>query len=609
MVPDVAGTGHSFKGAFAYYLHDKRANDALPQLASSERVGWTETRNLATDDMHTAQRVMIATAKQADELKARAGVKATGRKSTKSVYAYSLSWSPDEAATLTRDEMVRAADASLKLLGAENRQAVIVCHTDQKHPHVHVIVNRVDPEDGRMLDGKNDHFKLSDWANEYERERGRVLTPRREEKRQQREQHPDKEKRREYIKQKRAAAKEQTHDPKTRAVMLRELGANQKVQHRDQWRDLAAREKTGRDQIYRASAATIAETIERHKAECKPIWAEHYRGKRAAERKFNQREKSVSGIVVNAWSAARHQQSTGQLNDRGLLTATLANVFSSKAREQAFLQAQELTRQQLASRLKSIGDKEVADLKGQRSQDLAKHRDLFQTERGTLIERQDGDRAKLREAWKQLYGDRSDWSRRQSDGRATKPYKASSQRSAEREGDQQRNADLAPHARGIDRRDYFAARDKAFAERAERFDGPAARAHVPAPPEKQQPNVSGVARPELTSRPFNRAAEYEALKSKSSPPADNRPEPQNRPFDRAAAYEAMKNKAPPPSDKRPEPQAAPENRPVGQQAVTPKVPRVIGNRHAAEDEAQKRADAEKAASRQKPDRGDRFDWS
>lgn len=433
MVPDIAGTGRSFKGALAYYLHDKRASDALPQLDSSERVAWTETRNLATDDMHTAQRVMIATARQADELKACAGVKNTGRKSAKVVYAYSLSWHPDEAAILTRDEMVRAADASLKLLGAENRQAVIVCHTDQQHPHVHVIVNRVDPEDGRMLDGKNDRFKLSDWANAYERERGRILTPRREEKRQQREQNADEAKRREYTEQKRAAAQEQAHDPKSRAVMLRELGAVQKGQHRDQWRDLAAREKTGRDQIYRSSAAAIAETIECHKAECKPIWAQHFRGARAEERRFSRREQSVSGVVVNAFVAARHQQSTGQLNGQGLLTATLGNVFSSRAREQAFMQAQELTRQQLASRLKSIGDKEVADLKGQRSQDFAQHRGLFQTERGALIERQDGERAKLREAWKQLYGDRSEWSRPTGE-RGTKPCRANVQRDAQKQG-------------------------------------------------------------------------------------------------------------------------------------------------------------------------------
>ena len=439
MVPDIAGTGHSFKGALAYYLHDKRASDALPQLSSNERVAWTETRNLATDDMHTAQRVMIATAKQADELKARAGVKSTGRKSTKTVYAYSLSWHPDEAATLTRDEMVRAADASLKVLGAENRQAVIVCHTDQKHPHVHVIVNRIDPEDGRMLATSNDRFKLSDWANQYERERGRILTPRREEKREQREQNADKAERRKYTEQKRAAAKEQAHDTKSRATMLRELGASQKVQHRDQWRDLVAREKAGRNEIYRLSGAAIAATIEQHKKECKPIWAEHYRGKRAAERRFSQREKSMSGVVVNAFVAARHQQATGQLEDRGLFTATVANVFSTRARQQAFAQAQEMTHQQLASRLKSICDKEVADLKEQRGRDLAKHRDLFKSERGALIDRQDGERAKVCEAWKQLYGDRSERSR-QGDERGTKPYRAGAQRD-----DQQRTA--APYDR------------------------------------------------------------------------------------------------------------------------------------------------------------------
>ena len=569
MVPNVSKPGGNFKGALNYYLHDKREDAATPHPTTSQRVAWTETRNLATDDMHTALRVMVATAKQADELKARAGLPNTGRKSTKVVQTYSLSWHPDEAATLTRDEMVRAVDASLKVLGAENRQAVIVCHTDQDHPHVHVTLNRVDPENGSMLKTDNNFYKLSDWANQYERERGRILTPRREEKREQREQNADKAERRRYTEQKRAAAKEQAHDPKTRAVMLRELGANQKVQHSDQWRDLAVREKSGRDQIYRSSAVAIAETIERHKTECKPIWAEHYRGKRAAERKFNQREKSLGGVVLNAWSAARHQQSIGQLNDQGLLTATLANVFSSRAREQAFMQAQELTRQQLASRLKSIVDKEVSDLKGERSQELAKHRNVFQTERGALVERQDGERAKLREAWKQLYGDRSEWSPDKAHG--TKPYRPDGRR-----GDVERNKPVGPEAlerassptqvpqtREFDRKAaYFAARDKAEADRAARSHD--ARTDVPDAP-----------RLEPQSRPFNRASDYEAMKkAKASPAADNRSE-LSRPFDRAANYEAMKRaKAAPPAEKRPEPQAVPDNRPAGH--VTPKVPRVMG---------------------------------
>ncbi len=437
MVPNVSKVGGNFKGALAYYLHDKRENAAVPHPTTSERVAWTETRNMATDDMHTALRVMVATAKQADELKARAGIPNTGRKSTKSVYSYSLSWHPDEAATLTRDEMVRAANDTLKLLGAENRQAVIVCHTDQDHPHVHVIVNRVDPENGCMLEAKNDRYKLSDWANQYERERGRILTPRREEKREQREQNADKAERRKYAEQKRAAAKERAHDTKSRARMLRELGASQKVQHADQWRDLAVREKADRNAIYRASDREIAGTIEMHRAECKPIWAQHFRGARAKERRFSQREKSVSGVVVNAFVAARHQQTTGQLEGQGLLAATVMNVFSSRARQEAFAQAQDLKRQQLASRLKSIVDREIRKVKGQRDRDLGKHRDLFKDQRKALMDRQGGERTKLREAWKQLYGDRSEWSR-QGGQQGTKPYRADGHRLTDRRDEQRR---------------------------------------------------------------------------------------------------------------------------------------------------------------------------
>ena len=438
MVPNVSKVGGNFKGALAYYLHDKRENAAAPHPTTSERVSWTETRNMATEDMHTALRVMVATAKQADELKARAGIPNTGRKSTKSVYSYSLSWHPDEAVTLTRDEMVRAANDTLKLLGAENRQAVIVCHTDQDHPHVHVIVNRVDPENGCMLEAKNDRYKLSDWANQSERGRGRILTPRREEKREQREQNADKADRRKYAEQQRAAAKERAHDTKSRATMLRELGVSQKVQHADQWRDLAAREKVDRNAIYRTKNREIAATIEMHRKECKPIWAQHFHGARAEERRFAQREKSMSGVVVNAFVAARHQQTTGQLEGRGLLAATIMNVFSSRARQEAFAQAQDLTRQQLASRLKSIVDREIRNVKGQRNRDLASHRDRFKDQRKALMDRQGGERAKLREAWKQLYGDRSEWSPRQGDERGTKPYRADGHRLTERRDEQSR---------------------------------------------------------------------------------------------------------------------------------------------------------------------------
>lgn len=57
------GVGTSFKGTAAYLLHDEG------QAQTSDRVLWTDTRNLATDNPDQAWRVMAATAMDSDRLK------------------------------------------------------------------------------------------------------------------------------------------------------------------------------------------------------------------------------------------------------------------------------------------------------------------------------------------------------------------------------------------------------------------------------------------------------------------------------------------------------------------------------------------------------------
>ncbi len=421
MVPDIAGTGHSFKGAFAYYLHDKRQDEASPHPETAGRVAWTETRNLLTDDPALAQRAMIATALSADRLKEEAGISARGRKSSAHVYAYSLAWHPDEAGQLDRAEMVRAADASLKALGAEDRQAVIVAHTDRAHPHVHVIVNRVDPSTGKMLTTSNDRLKLSDWANAYERERGAILTPTREEKRQLREQFADKAERQQYAKgqwEAHTGAKTDGRD-KNPVATLKALGAAQRAQHRQEWRDLSAENKTARERIYGEAGSAIRDAAARHKAECRPIWAQHYREARDQVRAFETREQTLAGVIRNAMDTTAHQKISGQLENRGVLAATFGNVLSSQARAAALRERQEMSRGQLATRLKSILDDEIAQLKEQRTAALTKQRQVFERDRASLIERQDLERAKIREAWRALPRDRG--GDRQPD--RSKPYR------------------------------------------------------------------------------------------------------------------------------------------------------------------------------------------
>lgn len=167
MVPKIHKKGRSFKGAAAYLLHDKDAQ-------TNDRVAWTETRNLAVDEPDHAWRVMAATAMDQQRLKDQAGIKSTGRKSNLSVLHFTLAWHPEEADGLSRDEMMRAAIGALKALGADDRQAMIIAHSDEAHPHVHCLVNRVSPEDGRMLSSSKEKLALSRWAETYEKDRGKI---------------------------------------------------------------------------------------------------------------------------------------------------------------------------------------------------------------------------------------------------------------------------------------------------------------------------------------------------------------------------------------------------------------------------------------------------
>lgn len=165
MIPRVGPGGSSFKGAGQYYLHDKEAS-------TSERVAFTHTINMHTDDPEKALKVMAWTAEHQKDLKLASGVKATGRKLEKPVYTYSLSWAPEE--TPTRDEMIGAMKDSLKTLGMDDREVLMVAHSDTNAPHIHAIVNRVHPETGKAASTSRDHLKLSRWAEAYERDQGKI---------------------------------------------------------------------------------------------------------------------------------------------------------------------------------------------------------------------------------------------------------------------------------------------------------------------------------------------------------------------------------------------------------------------------------------------------
>ena len=166
MVPRIAQSGHSFKGAGLYYLHDKESH-------TTERVAWTYTHNIATNDPDKAFRYMAHTAMRADDLKRLSGVATTGRKRTAGVvYSFSIAWHPEQEPE--RNTMQNSALDILTELGLADHEAVFVCHTDTAHPHVHVIANLIHPETGRKAVPSYDYLTASKWAEKLERETGKI---------------------------------------------------------------------------------------------------------------------------------------------------------------------------------------------------------------------------------------------------------------------------------------------------------------------------------------------------------------------------------------------------------------------------------------------------
>jgi hypothetical protein len=162
MIPRLHRRGNSFKGALGYVLHDVGKE-------TSERVAWVETRNIFSHP-EDAWFEMFDTYRNRAALKKAAGYEARGRDNKTPVLHYTLAWhSTDNPAP---DHMKAMALDSLKALGLSEHEAVIACHGDKEHHHVHVVVNTVHPSTGKTAALKFSKLEFSRWAEAYEKEHG-----------------------------------------------------------------------------------------------------------------------------------------------------------------------------------------------------------------------------------------------------------------------------------------------------------------------------------------------------------------------------------------------------------------------------------------------------
>ncbi len=167
MIVKIRPLGRSFSKLALYLSHDPK------HAETSERLDWTYTLNCAHNHVSSAVHEMYTTWLDGPLLKQQAGVRAGGRRIEKPVKHYSLSWHPSEKPT--REDMIAAVQSHLKHLGFQEHQAVLFCHNDTPHPHVHVMLSTVSPVTGLKLDDRYDRSRTRDWAAEYELSRGKVF--------------------------------------------------------------------------------------------------------------------------------------------------------------------------------------------------------------------------------------------------------------------------------------------------------------------------------------------------------------------------------------------------------------------------------------------------
>src|SRR5437867_10309713 len=91
------------------------------------------------------------------------------------VYHLALSFDPGDA--VDRAAMERVADRVLETLGLQEHQVLIVAHADREHAHMHLMVNRVHPETGKVWSRWQDYPAIQRVLREEEEALGLRRVP------------------------------------------------------------------------------------------------------------------------------------------------------------------------------------------------------------------------------------------------------------------------------------------------------------------------------------------------------------------------------------------------------------------------------------------------
>jgi len=90
---------------------------------------------------------------------------------TKPVAHISLNFSTQDKTRLPDAAMAKIAIEYMQKMGYGNTQFIIVGHYDREHPHVHLVINRID-NDGKRISDKNEKFRSTKACKELTEKQG-----------------------------------------------------------------------------------------------------------------------------------------------------------------------------------------------------------------------------------------------------------------------------------------------------------------------------------------------------------------------------------------------------------------------------------------------------
>ncbi|MDR1583367.1 MAG: relaxase/mobilization nuclease domain-containing protein [Prevotellaceae bacterium] len=110
---------------------------------------------------------------------------------TKPVAHISLDFSVQDRERLTDKAIVGIALEYLDKMGYQNTQFIIVRHHDTDHPHIHLVINRID-NDGKRISDKNERFRSTQVCMELTKKYGLYIAKGKENVKRHRLKEPDK---------------------------------------------------------------------------------------------------------------------------------------------------------------------------------------------------------------------------------------------------------------------------------------------------------------------------------------------------------------------------------------------------------------------------------